>query len=137
MKYLTDSKILVTGLLIALVSLGCGSDPAPTSLSSFQPEIINAQDSFQFQATGLTGVTTTVTYTWDNTGTQATVNHSSAITAGTTLMELLDDSGVMVYSDSLKASANEPTAAGVAGTWTVRVTLTGVRGTLNFRAEAL
>lgn len=115
-----------------LLLAGCSDSLAP-----FQPEINNATDNFQFQATGLTSVSFVGTYTWQNTGTAATVNHSSAVTRGTTLLVIRDANGTQVYSDSLKASGTPATTTGVAGAWTIRVELTAVSGTLNFRAQKL
>ena len=124
--------------LLALALVGCSSSNTPTTpLAPFEPEIINTADNFQFQATGLTRTTTTVSYPWENSATQATINHSSVVNQGTTLLSLFDADSTLVYSDSLQASASHQTAVGTAGTWTVQVTLTVVNGTLNFRAESL
>lgn len=123
-------------VLIALASaalVACSGD----TLSPFQPEVGNAADTFQFQATGVTNVTTTVTYPWDNAGTRATVNHSTTTTAGSALLVIKDASGAAVYSKPLSPSLNEPTTAGQAGRWSIQLTLTGYSGTINFRAQKL
>lgn len=118
--------------LSLLLTLACGSDP----LAPFQPEITNAADNFQFQATGLTGVTWSQEYVWENSDVTANVDHSSAITAGTTLLTIRDHNGTQVYSAPLGASGSVATSAGVAGTnWRIRVQLTSVSGTLNFRVQ--
>ncbi|HEU5260667.1 MAG TPA: hypothetical protein VFU41_04480 [Gemmatimonadales bacterium] len=117
----------------AVLLLACGSDP----LAPFQPEINNAPDNFQFQATGLTGVTTTAQYAWQNTGTQATVNHSSTVTGGSATLTIKDANGTQVYTGALVASGNPTTSAGVAGAWTISVQLSNTRGTLNFRVQKL
>ena len=120
--------------LIAFSALGaCGSDP----LGPFQPQISNAADNFQLQATNVTNVTTTVTYPWVNSGTRATINHSTTTTAGSTLLVIKDAAGATVYSKALSPSLNEPTTAGQAGTWSIQLTLTNYSGTLNFRAQKL
>ena len=120
--------------LIAFSALGaCGSD----SLGPFQPQISNAADNFQLQATNVTNVTTTVTYPWVNSGTRATINHSTTTTAGSTLLVIKDAAGATVYSKALSPSLNEPTTAGQAGTWSIQLTLTIYSGTLNFRAQKL
>lgn len=49
---------------------------------------------FQFQATGVTNVTWTYTYTWSNSGTTASVNQSTTIAAGTATVAILDANGV-------------------------------------------
>jgi len=118
-------------LLLAVVN--CTSN----TLAPFQPQIGNAADNFQMQATSVSNVTTTLTYSWTNSGTRATINHSTTTSAGTTLLVIKDNAGTTVYSHALAASLNEATSAGQAGTWSVQVALTGYSGTLNFRAQKL
>jgi hypothetical protein len=124
---------LTAAILLLLAAAGCGGN----SLAPFQPQISNAADNFQLQATGVTDVTTTLVYTWPNSGTRATINHATSTTAGTTLVVIKDNAGVTVYSHALAASLNEPTTAGQAGTWTITVTLTNYSGTLSLRAQKL
>lgn len=122
-------------LLLAVAGsggVGC-SDP----LAPFQPEVTNATNSFQLQATGVTAVTTTLTYAWTTTGTRATVNHSTTTSAGTARLTIRDAAGTVVYDADLAPSLNEPTNAGGAGGWTIQVRLTGYSGTLNVRVEKL
>ena len=122
----------VTRSAALLLCLACGSDP----LAPFQPEITNAPDNFQFQATGLTGVTWSQEYVWENSDATANIDHSSAVTGGTTLLTIRDHNGTQVYSAALGPSGSVATSAGVAGTnWRIRVQLTGVSGTLNFRVQ--
>ncbi len=106
-------------LAAAFAALGCNNSLAP-----FQPEINNAPDNYQFQATALTNVTTTVQYTWQNSGTSATINHSSVVTTGTATLTVKDVNGTTVYSGALVASGTPTTTAGVAGAgrsaWTSR-----------------
>ena len=121
--------------ILIMLMVGCGSDKPPAPLAAFQPEIINNPDNFEFQATNTQNVSATVQYTWSNSGTMASVNHSSAVTSGTTSVTILDANGTEVYQSSLLATGTPSTAAGVAGNWTIRVTLTNCYGTLNFRAQ--
>lgn len=116
---------------------GAVSCSSSTSLAPFQPQISNAADNFQLQATGVTNVATTLTYSWSNSGTRATINHSTVTTAGSTLLVIRDGAGATVYSKALSASLNEATSAGQAGTWSIQLTLTNYSGTLNFRAQKL
>jgi hypothetical protein len=127
--------LTVFGLGLTLIlTAGCGNDNN-NSLAPFQPEIINETDTFQFQITDAVDVTTIVEYAWQNSGTQATINHSSVIDAGYASITILDAQQTEVYSSSLVASANEPTDAGTAGAWTIQVALMECSGTLNFRVE--
>jgi hypothetical protein len=117
----------------AILLTGCGDGP----LAPFQPEVTNATDSFQGQATGVTGVSGTVSYTWVNTGTRATINHSTSTTAGSTMLTIRDAANTVVYSRALSPSLNEPTVVGVSGNWTIQLTTDKYAGTMNFRVQKL
>ena len=128
------SRIRLATMVLGFATLlGCGDNP----LAPFQPQISNAADNFQLQATNVSSVTTTATYVWANSGTRATINHSTTTTAGSTLLVIKDAAGATVYSKALSPSLNEPTTAGQAGTWSIQLTLTNYSGTLNFRAQKL
>ncbi|MEP6550188.1 MAG: hypothetical protein ABJB95_03345 [Gemmatimonadales bacterium] len=130
----TPRRIQLAALLLAFGTLSaCGSDP----LGPFQPQISNAADNFQLQATNVSNVTTTLNYPWTNSGTRATINHSTVTSAGTTLLVIKDGAGATVYSKALSPSLNEPTIVGQAGTWSVQLTTTNYSGDLNFRAQKL
>ena len=123
------TRILAVASLAFVV--GCGDDP----LAPFEPEVSNATDSFQLQATGVTGVSRTLEYTWTNTGTLANVNHSTTATRGTARLVIRAPNGTQLYSRDLAPSLNEQTTTGTAGAWTIRVMLTNFSGTLNFRVQ--
>lgn len=123
-----------TTLVLAALLASCGGSNA---LAPFEPQVSNVPDNFSLQATGVTNLSTTVTYVWANSGTRATVNHSTSTTAGSTLLVIKDHAGTTVYSKALSSSLNEPTAVGVAGSWIVQLTLTDYSGSLNFRAQKL
>jgi len=132
------AKTAITGILLILsISLAGCSKTLTSTLAPFEPQIVNNQDAFQLQATGVTNVSTTLVYSWKNSGAQATINHSTTTTAGSTLLTIKDSLGTTLYSKALVPSLNEPTSVGVAGTWSVTLTLTNYSGTLNFRAEKL
>lgn len=118
--------------LLALL-IACGDDP----LSPFQPEITSGVDSFQAQATDVTNLTTTQAYTWSNTGSRATINHSTITASGAARLIVKDAAGVTVYDHTLVPSLNEATAVGAAGLWRIELRFTSYSGTLNFRAEKL
>lgn len=121
-------------LAILLVALSaCDDDP----LAPFQPEVTNVPDNFQMQATGVQTASFDRTYSWSNSGQQATVNHSTTKTAGTTRLTIRDADGTVVYDKALAPSLNENTATGTSGNWTIRVQLSGYSGTLNFRVQKL
>jgi hypothetical protein len=122
---------------VAVVLAAGGGTSCSDPLAPFEPEITNATDNFQLQATEVVSVSSTFTYSWTNTGTRATINHSTTTTAGTARLLVRDAAGTVVYDKALVASLNEPTTTGVAGTWTIQLQLTDYSGTLNFRAQKL
>ena len=79
----------------------CGSDRSDPLSPAVQPEIINNTDSFSFQVTGVSNASATLNYTWQNTGTVATVNQSASISAGSATLIIRDAAGTQVYSRSL------------------------------------
>jgi hypothetical protein len=121
----------LAALAVVALALGCSDNP----LAPFEPEVTNATDSFQLQATGVQDLSTTLDYTWRNTGTVANVNHSTTTTSGTAQLMVRAADGSQVYDNSLAPSLNEQTGTGTAGDWTIRLVLTNYSGTLNFRIE--
>jgi hypothetical protein len=98
-------------LMVVLGAAGCSDD----TLAPFQPEVNNIADTFQLQATGVTSRTATFNYTWSNTGTQGTVNHSTTTSAGSARLVIRDSAGTIVYDETTVPSLNEATLVGVAG----------------------
>ena len=119
---------------VAVLAAGCGDSP---TAAPFQPQVTNAPDSFQGQATGVTNVTGTVSYTWANSGTRATINHSTTTTGGSAVLTIRDGANAVVYTRALSPSLNEPTVVGVAGNWTIQLTTDKYSGTMNFRVQKL
>jgi hypothetical protein len=123
-------------MIVALLTMGgCGSDNPADPLAGFEPQVNNATDSFQLQATDVTEVGTILQYTWENTGSQASVDHSTTTSAGAAAVLIRDADGTTVYDQGLSASLNENTASGSTGSWTIVVTLADYSGTLNFRVQ--
>ena len=116
--------------LIMLTTLACSDSLAP-----FQPEVSNVADNFQLQATGVTNVTDTFEYTWQNSGTTANVNQATIVSSGTAQLTILDATGAQVYTRSLADNGTFVTTAGATGAWKIRMVLTNYSGTLNFRAQ--
>ena len=123
---------LMLCLLLALAA-GCGGESALNP--AFQPQVSNLPDNFQFQSTGVTGVTQTLQYTWQNTGTTANVNQATTVTAGSTSLTIRDAAGTQVYSRNLADNGTFATNAGTSGSWTIQIVLTNMSGTINFRVQ--
>ena len=117
-----------------VLAAGCGDGNSLTD-PQFEPEIVNQVDSFELQATDITGVTETLHYTWDNTGTVANVDRSTVLTDGSGTMTVFDVDGKQVFTSDLDADGSSSTSSGVAGAWTIRVVLSNASGTVNFRVE--
>jgi len=100
-----------------------------------QLEVSNDTDRFEWQVTGLENVTQTLTYTWQNTSTSASVNLSSSITSGTATLSVTGANDNETYSGSLSQNGTFATSTGTAGNWTITVELVGVDGTANFRLD--
>jgi hypothetical protein len=133
---MTSTRTIPTYLALLVVlacAPGCG-DTNPIGPSN-QPEVANAPDTFQFQASNLARTTQTLSYAWTNTGSLANVNQSGQISSGEALLTIRDSSNVQVYSRDLKDTGTFVTASGAAGSWRVDVRLTNVTGTLNFRIQ--
>jgi hypothetical protein len=123
----------IAGLLVLLALAGCGGGNVLNP--RFQPEVNNQVDNFQFQATGVTNVSQTLNYSWQNTGTQANLNQASTVASGMATLSIRDANGTMVYSSDLSGNGTFVTMSGVAGNWRIEVFLSNYSGTLNFRLQ--
>ncbi len=128
-------SIIASALIAIFVLGGCSDKTNP--IASYQPEVVNHADAFQFQITHAKNVSTTLNYSWVNSGTRGTINHATALTGGTAVVTIFDANNQQVYTSSLKASGTEQSAFGVAGTWKIRIIFSDFDGTANFRVEKL
>ena len=127
--------IALSAATVAVLLVGCGGSKNNVLAPQFQPEVVNAIDNFQFQVTGVTGVTQVIVYSWRNTGVQANVDQSCSITSGSATISVRDSTGALLHARNLADNGSFATTPGLAGTWTVRIDLSGVRGNLNFRLQ--
>ncbi|WP_242333186.1 MULTISPECIES: hypothetical protein [unclassified Anaeromyxobacter] len=136
MRLRLPSVALATILAVSLAACG-GSDSGSAPVQpQYQPQITNVADSFGFQLTGVANGDGTLSYTWHNTGTMASVDRSSAVSAGSVTLTLRDAAGAQVYQGALDgATGSVSTVAGAAGDWTIVVDFTHTTGTINFRAQ--
>jgi len=133
MKYAFSRSLCIVVLALAAAIAGCGNDDVLAP--QFEPEVTNLQDSFAFQATDITGVSQVLTYSWENTGVSANVDQSSSIGDGSASISVRDAQGVVMYSGNLSEDGSFQTQEGDAGTWTIRISLSSLEGTLNFRLQ--
>lgn len=137
-KYRYAAALSCIGALLLLSLAGCGGNNNSALNQQFQPQVANLPDNFQFQSTGVTGVTQNLHYAWQTSGTAASTNQASTITAGTATVKISDANGNVVYTGNLGANGTFNSATGVGpGTWGIDVLLNGYSGTLNFRVQKL
>jgi len=116
-----------------LFLISCNEDN--TLNPQFEPEITNNTDIFEFQVTGVDNVTQKLTYTWENTGTQANINQASIITSGSAILEIEDINGDSVYLKNLNENGSFTSVFGFSGDWRITVTLSKMNGDINFKVE--
>jgi 6-phosphogluconolactonase (cycloisomerase 2 family) len=127
---------LIIGVSLILQSCSDSKKPTTAAFENYNPEIVNNQDSFEFQITDAVNVTAVVDYTWANSGTQASIDHSSTVSSGTASISIYDANNQLVYSSEFLSTSTETSSVGTAGNWRIRVSLSSADGTMNFRVQA-
>jgi hypothetical protein len=122
-------------MLSVVVVYSCGNNNDP--MSPYNPEIINNTNNFEFQITAAENLDHAENYIWRNNGSQATINQSCSITAGRATVFLSDSTGAVLYTGDLTDNGTFQSAAGVAGSWTIRIEFVNLDGTVNFRTQRL
>ncbi|TAL63466.1 MAG: hypothetical protein EPN88_12240 [Bacteroidetes bacterium] len=131
MKTIKRLLILTTILVMVLFS-NCKKT---NDLAPFSPEITNLPDNFQLQATNIVNVSTSITYSWTNSGTKANIDISGILTSGDGSLSIKDSNNAQVYTSDLKTTGSTTSIAGVTGSWKITLVLTNSNGTLNFRVQ--
>jgi len=121
-------------LLVALALLG-GCDTRVATGPAFQPQVVNVANDFAFQANALDGVNGVREYTWQSDGSAASVSQLPSNLSGTVSLFILDGGGTQVYQHALTDTGTFTTAAGAAGSWTVRVRLEDASGSVTFHVR--
>lgn len=134
MKRISMKAVAFSFLVICVLAISQCSEDA---LAPFQPEVTNVTDNFQLQATGVISRSATLNYSWENTGMQAKINHSTTTSSGSARLIITDAGGNKVYEKTLVPSLSDTTGVGTPGTWVIRLVLIDYSGTLNFRVQKL
>lgn len=126
---------VAAGLFVFTVAVlaACGGDSVTNP--AFEPEIVNLPDSFELQATDITDVSETLVYTWQNSGTTASVDRSSVLVSGSGTVTVYDADGKQVFTSAVTTDGSSTTDSGVSGAWQIRVVLSDASGTINFRVQ--
>ena len=128
-------SLLVLSALTAILAVGCSSTPNQPPAPGIEPEVLNSTNTFQLQVSSVENYTGVVEYVWSNTGIEANINQSCNIQPNQALLRIIDADGTEVYSQDLSVDGSFASELGVSGDWRVRVEMTAMTGTLNFRAE--
>jgi hypothetical protein len=128
----------MTGRIVFALALcavaACGGDP---SGPAFRPDALATPDSFRFRAAGLDRTSDTLTYTWNNPLDSARIIHTSAVTAGSGTLTVRSPGGLVLYESSVATSGTFGIMRSIAGPWSVEIRLTAIKGSFEFRIEAL
>ena len=122
-------RFCATFLLIAAVLIGCG-DGSPLGPES-RVNVTRSPDNFLLQVFNMDAGTETLTYTWENTGTQATIDVNNGISSGSAIMTIQDAAGTVVHQEDIANDNDTETSVGVAGSWTIEVRIQNASGTFN------
>jgi hypothetical protein len=114
--------------------VGCRETTNPVELSA---RVVNQPGSFEYRSDGLTGVTYQAVYLWPNTGTSATIEHSTVVQSGQVRLTLVDPHARVMYDVELRPGAALEVGVGAVGSWSVIVTVTDFTGTIDFRVRQL
>ncbi len=134
MRIIQRLLLTISLLLVGWIMSECGDD---NPVNSFVPEISNKTDTLTFRANNAYVVTQTLTYSWNNTGDRASIEHLTGRSGGTATLVIFDADGNQIYSDDLKASGTEATQLGNAGTWRVVVDFKEFSGSAYFKLQKL
>ena len=112
-------------LAALLGAIGCGNDPLGPS---GQIQVDRAIDTFLFTALTVENGTQTLSYRWENTGTQATVIITDGISSGSAILTIEDDAGTVVHQEDIADDNDTDTAVGVAGSWRIEIDIQNLTG---------
>jgi hypothetical protein len=116
---MTRSWRIAAAVALALAgALGC-SNPSETLGPDNHVDVTNLVGHFELTADNIQNVTTRMTYTWQNPGIYAAIQHRSFMPHGTTLLIIKDADGTEVYNGKLLYELDDRTLNGTPGEWTV------------------
>lgn len=118
---------------VVLFTAACNESTAP----EFDLAVINSPDDFIAQSGNVLNVSVDREYTWQNSGTRATIIHATTVDGGIARVVVRDAANAVVYDHSLLSGVSDETQVGVAGTWRIEILLSGFSGSMNVRVQKL
>ena len=110
-------------ILASATLTACGSDPLGPD-GRVQASV--GVDGILLQMWDLSDATDTRSYTWRNTGTQATVDILQLPCNGSAILIVKDGAGTIVHQEDILNDNDTDTSIGIAGEWTIEVQLQDV-----------
>jgi hypothetical protein len=121
-------------LLVVAASLTTCDRRSPLGPES-QVEVTKYADHFLMQVRFMDDGTETLTYDWENTGTQASIHMSASVPSGSVRLTIEDHAGTVVFDDELANDDDIDTSVGVAGNWTIVVRIEDATGTFDLTIQ--
>jgi hypothetical protein len=133
MKINAIPRTLTGVIAVVMLAAACSESTAPT----FELAVSNNPDDFIAQSGTVLNESLDREYTWQNSGTRATVTHATTLDGGIARIVIRDASNFIVYDSALLAAASEQTQAGAAGSWRIEILLSAFSGSVNVRVQML
>jgi len=128
-------RIGATGAILALAVPAC-SIPSETLGPNNHVEVTNLVGHFQLTADNIQNVTTVMSFTWNNPGVYAAINHQSFTPHGTTKLIIKDAADSVLYNGKLLDDQEDRTLSGTPGIWNVTFTLDQSVGQIDVTLDA-
>jgi len=119
-------------LLAAMFLTGCASTK-PTVARDLT--VMNNPDNFSLHIGSVQNFSYKTTYSWENSGTKASVRQASSIAEGVANLEVRDAAGLVVHAKSLRESGSFTTFEGKPGTWKIHFVLNDATGSVTFEVR--
>jgi hypothetical protein len=99
-------------IMFAAILIACGGDPLGPDGRAL---VTRSVDNFLLQMWDLSDATETRSYTWQNTGTQATLEIFQVPCSGSAILIVKDAAGTVVHQEDIFNDNDTDTSVGVAG----------------------
>lgn len=115
---------------VILFIYSCARKSANNDIS---PAVNNDIDFFEFILRDAVDVNTVLEYSWDHTGSRATVEQTNDVINGDGDIVIKDAFDVERFNSRLLENSLDPTDLGDAGSWTITISLTDFDGDIHIQ----